>query len=839
MLPYVAMRLRDLSERYSLKEEIGRGSIGIIHRADDLLLGRLVAVKIMRPELRNQERQRARFVREAELSGRLGHPNIVPIYDVCEIDGGPALVMGLLAGRSLRTLLRMSQIRIGRMLGWFTQVCNGVAFAHDQGVIHRDIKPAHIFVGDFGQVVLTDWGLAKQVRQGLTPPGIEELPVQNRGDVTRVGDVVGTPAYMAPEQAEGRLDAVDHRADIYALGAILYEVMTGTRPYEASRSIDVLREVRKGPPEPPSQRAPHREISAALEAVCMKAMAREPTQRFQSALDLAANIEAQFDARSTTKPSAGEAAPQSGPLTADVSSTKRGPTTLVIARVQTGARASVASTEPGAAAPISVSEPPAVTHSAAPHEVTSETTSEDPATALATGRADAAAWLRHLQDANGHASEARRLFANLPNDPPRQVLGELWKLEGQSRDALERAAYHFVQASEGLEKAGDGTDTRSAKAHLHRDAWRAAETHGDLVSAQFHRALAEGFDDGALAGELARRAALTIETSPPGAVVDLSTVDDRGTVFSLGARLQLGKTPLVRRTVSATRAWLRLTSADGLAVHLPLKLSPGESRILELVLPRSSQVPPGFVFIAGGRYVMGTDDRAPGAGTPREVEVASFCMAKSPVTCEAYFEFLEDLLAAGIDAEPHLPRRAGEPLVTISDRRVAWRHDIFSAPEAPMRFVHKGDASAYAAWLGGRHGAALRLPTEEEWEYAAGGADGRAYPWGDRFAPGLADNRWRRAKGPAPLTGFPEDTSPLGMRNVAGGVSEWTSTGTDEEGRVIVRGGSWRARPDQCRIAARATMPPGVTHEAIGIRLAADVPISEPTGVDSGRGDQA
>ena len=807
-----SIELNPLDERYQREQEIGRGSIGIIYKSYDRLLARTVAIKVMRPELRGQERQNTRFVREAQLCGCLGHPNIVPIYDVGRLEGGPALVMALLAGRSLRTIIRTTQVRMGRMLGWFTQVCNGLAFAHDQGVIHRDIKPAHIFVGDFGQVVLTDWGLAKSMRAGNAAAPADELPPGfNPEEVTRIGDVVGTPAYMAPEQAEGRVRQVDHRADIYALGAILYEILTGTRPYEASRSDEVLREVRRGSPEPPRQRAPHRDISPALEAVTLKAMARDPAQRFQSALDLAANIEAQFESRS----------PPRGPPRAAAT-----PETVPLMR-RPAARPSDA--------PADVPPEPAPRGKNGGREVAAlasisivpDQTASDPETALAEGRAEANAWMRHWTEAQSLSAEARRLFANLPPEPPRRLLADLWRLEGQSRDALDRAAHHFVQAVESLNKAGTGQETRSAFARLHRDAWRAAETYGDPVSAQFHRVRAEALDDGALSGELALRSALSVHSDPAGAVVDLSSMDDRATVWTPGARLRLGKTPLSSRTVSSNRAWLRLTAPDGLAVRMPLRLDPGESRVVEVHLPRSHQVPAGFLFIAGGRFLLGADDRAPGAGQPREVDVQSFCMARSPVTWEDYFEFLEDRLAVGGRAEPHFPRRNGRALVRVEHTRVQWNDDVFAPPGSPVRFVSQDDANTYAAWLGRRLGARLRLPTEMEWEYAAGGADGRAYPWGDRFAPGLADNRWRRARGPAPLASFPEDESPFGVRNVAGGVSEWTGTAADEAGRAIVRGGSWRSRPDQCRNGARATMPATSTHEGIGIRLAADAPLQE------------
>jgi serine/threonine-protein kinase len=787
------MRAKDLTDRYRIEDEIGRGSIGVVHRGVDLALGRAVAIKRMRPELVPHERQRTRFLREAELCGRLGHPNIVPLYDVGDIEGRPALVMALLAGRSLRTIVRSAQVPIGRLLGWFGQVCNGLAFAHAQGVIHRDVKPAHIFVGDFGQVVLTDWGLAKALRAPSAPvvPDAPELSAFSRESVTRVGDVVGTPAYMAPEQAEGRLEQIDHRADIYALGAILYELLTGTRPYEATRSADVLDQVRRGPPDPPRVRAPHRDIPPALEAVCLKAMAHSPADRFQSALDLAANIEALFESR--------------------------GPRTSAPAAVSAEGGAGAGADDAGEVG-----------------QRQSEHTHSDPAADLAEGLAEAAAWARHLQDARTLRSEGRRIFANLPPEPPRRMLQDLWRLETRARDAEERAAYHFVQAAEHLERGGalnaalEGNEGRAALARLHRDAWHATEREGDPLNAQYHRARAEALDDGRLAGELARRSALSVVTRPPGAVVDLSTIDDRGTLFTQGARLRLGKTPLGSRTVSASRAALRITAPDGLTARVPLKLEPGESHVVEAALPPSAAVPPGFVFIAGGRFVMGADDRAPGAGAPREVEVQAFCIARAPVTWEDYFEFLNARLAAGRDPWRHAPRRGDERLCVAAGGVFGWRHDLFAPPGSPVRWISHADAEAYADWLGRTLGLPLRLPDEHEWEYAAGGADGRAYPWGDHFAPGLADNKWRRARGPAPLAGFPDDESPFGVRNVAGGVSEWTRTRADDDPeRVLVRGGSWRSRPDQCRIGARATLTAPATHEGIGVRLAADLPAFE------------
>ncbi len=770
------MKLRDLTERYALGEEIGRGSIGIIYRASDRVLDRAVAVKVIRPELVKHRRHRPRFLREATLCARLGHPNIVPVYDVGSMDHGkqtevPCLVMGLLAGRSLRTIIRSGRHSVARMLGWFVQVCHGIAFAHDQGIIHRDIKPAHIFVGDFGQVVLTDWGLAK------TRSRSNDDVAPTSGEVTRVGDVVGTPAYMAPEQASGRVGELDHRADIYALGAILYEILTGTRPYEASRSIDVLRALRRGPPEPPSERAPHRSVHAALEAVCLQAMARDPRDRFNSALDLAANIEAHFDTRSAPGP----------PIDRASDAGAADPSEVSVTRTQAGV---------------------AVAH-------------------LAEGRAESAAFARQLAEARTLAGEAARREAALPLDAPPEARAEIWRLERRRREALEQAAYHLRQGVEALQLAASEPEhagaARENLARLHRDAWQAAEEAGDVVSASYHRGRAGALEVAEFADEIAGRATLTVISSPEGASVSLGTLDDTGPVWARGAEVRVGTTPLSGRTLSATRLVLKLTSDDGLLCRMPLRLLPGESRVLEISLPQSLQVPPGFVFVPGGRYVFGADDRAPGAGHARDIDVGSFAISRYPVTWEEYFEFLEDLLAVGGDVDAHLPRRHGEPMVEVTEHTVAWRKEVHAPRGAPMRYANLADAEAYAGWLGRRLGLPVRLPLDEEWEYAAGGTDGRCYPWGDRFVHGLADTRKRGSAGPAPVQQHARDESPFGMRCAAGGVREWTASAADEPGRQILRGGSWRAYPNQCRIAARATGAVDLRHHTIGIRLVADL----------------
>ena len=245
-------------KRYSLICEVARGGMGIIYRAQDPELQREIAIKIIHPELEVRIEDLIRFRREARLAGRLQHPGIVPIHELGYLhDGRMYIAMKLVDGTTLRELMESESTiseQKSHLLDVFNQVCQAIAYAHSKDIIHRDLKPENIMVGTFGEVQVMDWGLAKQV--GLANSEVGDLledrkfvssttgprrgagEVQNSliGSVTQFGSVFGTPAYMAPEQAQG--EPTDKRADVFALGAILTEILTGSAPYpEGSSSI--------------------------------------------------------------------------------------------------------------------------------------------------------------------------------------------------------------------------------------------------------------------------------------------------------------------------------------------------------------------------------------------------------------------------------------------------------------------------------------------------------------------------------------------------------------------------------------------------------------------------
>jgi serine/threonine protein kinase len=291
-------------ERFTLSRLHATGGIGRVWVARDASLGRDVALKELRPERAGNPAVWARFLREAQVTGQLEHPGIVPIYEVGRRpeDQAPFYTMRFVRGRTLaeaaaayhrrRAQGEAGKLELRDLLGAFVGVCNAAAYAHSRGVLHRDLKPQNVVLGDFGEVIVLDWGLAKLLGAAEADgEGADPLPVPGAADVeeTTQGQVVGTPSYMAPEQAEGRLDLLGPATDVYGLGAILYEILTGQPPFTGTETSTLLRAVVHESPARP--RSLVGGTPAALEAVCLKALAKKAGERYASPKELAAEVQ--------------------------------------------------------------------------------------------------------------------------------------------------------------------------------------------------------------------------------------------------------------------------------------------------------------------------------------------------------------------------------------------------------------------------------------------------------------------------------------------------------------------------------------------------------------------
>ncbi|NLF06463.1 MAG: PAS domain-containing protein [Pirellulaceae bacterium] len=289
--------------RYAMGQLHAEGGIGQVWLARDTQLDREVAIKTLRPELLEHSQLRKRFIQEARITGQLEHPGIVPVHELVGAAGSaaPFYSMRFVRGRTLaeaatdyhRKRLAGEEELLGlvALLNAFVTVCNTVAYAHSRGVIHRDLKGDNVLLGDFGEVFVLDWGIAKVL--GTSEDAADARPVSHalpsKPVQTIEGQIVGTPAYMAPEQTEGRSARIDSRADIYGLGAILYEILTGRPPFVGSNTVEVLAMVMRDAPVPPSQIWP--DVPRTIEAACLRALSKKPADRQDSAAALGLEIQ--------------------------------------------------------------------------------------------------------------------------------------------------------------------------------------------------------------------------------------------------------------------------------------------------------------------------------------------------------------------------------------------------------------------------------------------------------------------------------------------------------------------------------------------------------------------
>lgn len=259
---------------YRILNVLGAGGMGVVFRAEDTRLGRLVALKVMSPRLAESVSARQRFLREAKSAARLRHPAIVPLYEVGGEDGPAFLAYALVEGPTLARLVLEVRPTHRQAAEWVARLADALDYAHNAGIIHRDVKPANVVMDDAGRPMLADFGIA--------------LQTDALADLTHEGDIVGTPAYMAPEQAAGRKSEIGRLSDVYSLGALLYELLCGRPPFQGSLTSIIHQAVHNDPP-PPHHFRPG--IPRDLVTICQKAMAKEPSRRYPSAGALAEDLQ--------------------------------------------------------------------------------------------------------------------------------------------------------------------------------------------------------------------------------------------------------------------------------------------------------------------------------------------------------------------------------------------------------------------------------------------------------------------------------------------------------------------------------------------------------------------
>jgi formylglycine-generating enzyme required for sulfatase activity len=762
-------------QRYTDAEPLGAGGMGEVVRVHDRVLDRTVAMKVIRPDTHAREGADYRFLAEARATARLQHPGIVPVYDLGHLeDGRPFFTMQEVRGRTFASAIADLH-RHGSATGWgvrrlvdaLLRACEAVAFAHELGVVHRDLKPANLLLGENGEVFVVDWGLAWSLS--------EETPTGRRS-------IEGTPAYMAPEQARGELDDVDARADVYALGAVLYEVLTGARAHQGTTSTEVLKSVLAGPPA----KAAGPEIPEDLAEAAHRAMAPDPDARFPNARALADELRACLDGARRREQAlalvrrAEERESEATRLRLEVDALRR--------------RAEARLAGVPAWAP------------------------EDE---------KAAGWA--LQDeAESVAARAER--ADL--DVDRELAAAL-RLDPTCPEAHEASAARQLAKHAAAEASRDGRAALQAEAALREHAAVLPE-HSDV-----RRRALDWLDGDGL---------LTLVTDPPGAEVR---------VFRY-VRLRRKLVPVPTPAAGTTPLRLPLPRGSYLCeirhpacdpVRYPVEIGrgapwdgipPGGSEPAPVRLPPEGSLGSDDIYVPAGWFRAGGDPLA-NHGAPAERRWCdAFVIRRHPVTLGQLILFLDALVAAGREEEALriAPREraatAGElgtlvlgrtPEGGFCLREVDADGDPWSL-DWPAFSVDWHGARAYAAWEAERTGLPWRLPTEHEWEKAARGVDGRCFPWGDAFDPTRACMRSShpgRAT-PAPITAFPSDESPYGVRGMCGNMRDWTSTDTTLAGAParVDRGGAWFDVEGNIRCANRRVNLPELRGTYLGFRLARD-----------------
>jgi serine/threonine-protein kinase len=272
--------------RYHIRKELGKGSMGVVYEAFDPAIGRSIALKVLKPELMENEAYMSRFLKEAKAAGALSHPGIVIIYDQGQDHGTVYIVMEYARGETLVDKLKSGPLPAQEVSRLGVQLADALSYAHSKGIVHRDIKPANIILQEGKTVKITDFGIAH-----IEDP-LATLQTQH-------GEVLGTPAYMSPEQVKGQ--RIDNRSDLFSLGIVLYELSTGSRPFSGKTMGEIFRSITEENPQEPLQVNP--EIPKPLSRTILKCLEKSPQQRYQKAEDLQKDLEKSLDIISPHVPS--------------------------------------------------------------------------------------------------------------------------------------------------------------------------------------------------------------------------------------------------------------------------------------------------------------------------------------------------------------------------------------------------------------------------------------------------------------------------------------------------------------------------------------------------------
>lgn len=781
--------------RYQKFAPLGSGGVGSVASCFDPNLGRFVALKKLHGHLREKVAERTRFVREARVMAQIEHPHVVPVHELgADADGNPYFTMKKVRGNTLADILR--EIRSGNravqkryplryLLDGFYHIAQAVAFAHSRGIIHRDLKPSNILIGEFGEVLLVDWGLAKVVGDPAdadekSPDSSlrenESLDQMGRESVTVEGIISGTPAYMAPEQALGKVSELNGQTDIYGLGAILYEILTWQRMIHGETIREALHNVVHGTIVPPRKRAPERKIPKDIEAICLRAVARLPENRYGSVREMIQDIvNYQNDFPVSVR--------RDSPLDAAWKWCKR----HRVASATIGASLTVLILAGGGLLLTRESKYRTLVGEAGGHRMKGAETY---------GKMQRA-WTELRQFQGQSKARTKPSEENALED-------RLKSLEYETENEFQMAIVLYSRASahrrsnEIREGVFEIIERRINYAFLKHD-FGAARRELDLV----RRFVGPNFEqttperrERLLAFDERARGMGVLKIVTPDEAGDYSLIKfEEGYSGVLVPRRQfaLPQGQTVEMSIARGSYAIQATVPRIGELRYPVHISGNPRETVVVGLP--DKIPEGTVYIPGGPFVCGGE--ASRLFREHRVDLDDFFIKRTEVTFGEYLQFwLADDGGGRADRLRSRVRLDPETMAFVD----AWdEHGALIpqfTPQMPVVGIPQSGAEAYCRWLSGRLGVAIALPTAYQWEKAARGVDGREYPWGNQFVANLAllsENVHSRRQFPlfAPAGSFPADQSVYGALDMAGNVRERTSSRFEHDSPFHqIKGGS-------------------------------------------------
>ncbi len=785
---------------------LNSGGSGLIETAVDKALGRIIAVKSLLPDTRHSREAIERLVREAIATAALEHPNIVPLHTIgaCP-ERGVYFTMKRLRGDSLRSIITQlahynpaytSVYTHARRISIFLNICQGMDYAHSKGIMHRDLKPENILIGNYGEVTIIDWGLVKSLHSKTAntdenqarPSRTTRLNTLNSNinfhvkNQTSDGNLSGTLRFMSPEQAAGQISELDERTDIYALGVILYELLTFKNPFQQQTTeTDIIDAVQSGKFQRPRHTYRRFDISHEEEAICLKAMALNKENRYQSVSDMIRDIYAYQEDR----PVSAYRAPlymkclkvfHRNPLkTAILSSLLLGVFTLAATLyILDGIAYRETMLEARQQTDQAVQQLSLLDRRLA--EMRPQGNISQDATEPNHDKDDMAIHRENIvalrNEIDNHFDEAMRQL---------NTISQISRHKADVRELKERILRERIYAALRQFRLAD----------VEKWLEQARSTFGNNF---------EGCSAGMYVFlhnvqiDILGDCLLSIDTIPSNQKLRLDCIGKDADTDKLAVTskfdLDSSRSPLAPTIVPKGNYLLTISTETVGDIRVPITLKHGDSQEVTLKIPK--RVPEGTHYIPEGPVVLDS----PGQNT-HPVQLDGFFISTYEVTFRQYLEFWTSL-------ENENSRNAYASRIFFDKRDLlptrAWDDDGNLLPglslDRPVIGVSIYAAQHFCTWLGEKLDRPCRLPTAEEWEKAARGSDERLYPWGNVFHAEYTytyenTNAFTKYGLWAPPGSFPDDCSIYGVYDMAGNVREWTCSVFENDPTFYqIKGGS-------------------------------------------------